>query len=166
MRRYLLICLTLVATVCFAQDQRPTGGRPSGSRIQTATRTVSKFSAMESNLFQALQDNNKAAAENILADDFESWTAEKIPPTPRSEWVQMSVGNLKSFRMHNMAVREFGDTSVVSFLLERTGAAANGKTMSPVLFIVDVWRGEKLAVRYASAPANPASFQSAPTGKE
>ena len=67
-----------------------------------------------------------------------------------------------------MAVHDFGDVSVVSFLLER-GGTQNGKPMSPVLFVVDVWQHDRdrLAVRYASAPpANPAPDEKKPTGEE
>jgi hypothetical protein len=65
-----------------------------------------------------------------------------------------------------MAVREFADVAVVSFLLERSGIV-NGKAMTPVLFIVDVWRknDDRLAVRYASAPASPVAEENQPTGK-
>lgn len=166
MKRSLLFFLILPALL-MAQDQRPTGGLPGGARSVTPTRTVTKYTALESNLFQALQESNRQGAENILAPDFESWSAEKIPPMPRGEWLQAYVGNLKSFNIRNMAVREFGDVAVVSFLLVRSGTLS-GKAMSPVLFIVDVWRqnGDKLAVRYASAPANPAGVESRPTGKE
>ncbi len=164
-RHILMICVVLLATVAFAQDKPPTGGRPSGGRTVTATRSVSKYTGLETRVFQALQGTDQAAAGALLTDDFESWAAEKLPPTPRADWLQTFVGNLKTFRLHNMAVHDYGEISVVSFLLERSGTV-NGKPMSPVLFIVDVWRGDKLAVRYASAPANPAPVQDAPTGKQ
>ncbi len=158
----LTIALLVLSVSLFAQDRAPSGGR-----TVTPTRTVAKYTALENNLFQAVEDDNRAGVENILAPDFEAWTAEKNPPTPRADWIQTFVGNLKSFRIRNMAVHEYGDVSVVSFLLDRTGAV-NGKAMSPVLFIVDVWRnqGDKLLVRYASAPANPASADVAPSGKQ
>lgn len=161
MRRLLVLSVALCA-LAVAQDQAPAGGR-----TQTMTRGVAKYTALENNLFQALQDNNRAGTENTLAPDFEAWAAEKLPPTPRADWMQAFVGNLKSFRIRNMAVHEYGDVSVVSFLLDRSGSV-NGKPMSPVLFIVDVWRnqGDKLLVRYASAPANPAAAESTPTGKQ
>lgn len=167
MKASLFLLSLLVATAVFAQDQPPTGGRPSGGRRVTATRTVTKYTALETNLFQALQENNRAGVDNILADDFEAWAAEKLPPVPRADWIGMFAGNLKSFRLRNMAVREFGDVAVVSFLLERSGTV-NGKAMTPVLYVVDVWRmnGDKLAVRYASAPASPAADEDKPTGKE
>lgn len=168
MKKSLLLILILsLPVLLMAQDQRPTGGLPGGARSITPTRTVTKYTALESNLFEALQENNKQGTENILAPDFESWSAEKIAPMPRGEWIQAYLGNLKSFKIRNMAVREFGDVAVVSFLLVRSGTL-NGKAMTPVLFIVDVWRqnGDKLTVRYASAPANPAGAGNRPTGKE
>lgn len=163
----LLILIVTLPALLLAQDQRPTGGLPGGARSITPTRTVTKYTALESNLFEALQENNKQGAENILDRDFESWSAEKVAPMPRSEWLQAYLGNLKSFNIRNMAVREFGDIAVVSFLLVRSGTL-RGRAMTPVLFIVDVWRqnGDKLAVRYASAPANPAGVDNRPTGKE
>ncbi len=167
MRKIFPLLLLILPALLLAQDQAPSGGRPGKGRILTPTRSVTKYTALEKNLFQALQENNRAGVENILTEDFEAWSAEKNPPTPRAEWVETFAGNLKSFRIHNMAVREFGDVAVVSFLLERTGMA-NGKAMSPVLFVVDVWqqKGDKLAVRYASSPANPAAQENKPTGKE
>lgn len=163
----LLPIVLLIPISLIAQDQPPTGGRPAGGRTVTPTRTVVKYTALEENLFQALQDNNAAGLDKILADNFEAWAAEKLPPTPRADWMKMFLGNLKTFRVRNMAVREFGDVAVVSFLLERTGDV-NGKPLSPVLFIVDVWKlsGDKLAVRYASAPADPAPDSTKPTGKD
>jgi hypothetical protein len=163
----LLPFVMLVPILLAAQDQPPTGGRPAAGRTVTPTRTVVKYTALEENLFQALQDNNAAGLDRILASDFEAWAAEKLSPTPRADWMKMFLGNLQTFRIRNMAVRQFGDVAVVSFLLYRTGEA-NGKPMSPVLFIVDVWRlsGDKLAVRYASAPANPAPESNKPSGKD
>lgn len=165
MKRAALIVILLASVFVSAQDQPPTGGRPSSGHTVVATRLVTKYMALERNLFQGLQDGNNPGLEHILATDFESWAAEKLPPTPRADWIHQFSGNLKTFQIHNMAVREFGDTSVVSFLLQRSGTM-NGKPMSPILFIVDVWRNDKLAVRYASAPANPAQLSSTPTGKE
>ena len=163
----LLILLGALPMLLVAQDQAPSGKPPDGSRIVAATSTVTKYTALEKNLFQGLQENNRAAIDTILAGDFESWTAEKIPPTPRGDWIQTFAGNLKSFRVHNMAVREFADVAVVSFLLERSGIV-NGKAMTPVLFIVDVWRknDDKLAVRYASVPESPAVLKNEPSGKQ
>ena len=163
-KNWLAILLVLPLSLA-AQDQAPTGGRPGGGRIQTATRSVTKYTHLEDNLFQALQDNNRAGLDNILAPDFEAWAAEKTSPAPREPWMQTFLGNLKSFRIRNMAVHDYAEVSVVSFLLERSGTQ-NGKPMTPVLFVVDVWKHDKLAVRYASSPANPAPDESRPTGKE
>lgn len=160
-----VIVLFAIATTVLAQDQPPTGGRPTRGRVQTTTRLVSKYMQAENKLFQALQGDNRAGLEKLLAPGFEAWTAEKTSPTPRDAWMQVFLGNLKSFRIRNMAVHDYGDLAVVSFLLDRSGAQ-NRKPMTPVLFVVDVWQHEKLAVRYASSPANPAPAEDKPTGKE
>jgi hypothetical protein len=121
---------------------------------------------LETKLFQTLQDNKDEEVDKILAPDFEAWAAEKTSPSPRDIWIKTFLGNLKSFRIQNMAVHDYGEVSIVSFLLDRSGTQ-NGKPMSPVLFIVDVWKhnGDKLAVRYTSSPASAAPPENRPTGK-
>ncbi len=151
LKRLIITTPVLVSLAVGAQAQPPAHG--SGM----LTRNANKYKDLETKLFEALQDDDRSTAEQILAQDYEAWAAEKLAPTARAEWMQAFLGNLKTFRIRNIAVRQFKDVSVVSFLLDRSGTA-NGKPMSPVLFIVDVWRnqGDQLLVRYASAPSSPA----------
>ncbi len=166
MKRLLLAVLMLAVTVV-AQDQPPTGGRPSGGRSVTPTRGVVKYKALERALLQAEQDKRADAARQMVADEFEIWSAEKNEPTPRELWEQsLGSSNISWFQIRNMAVRDFGKIAVVSFLMDRRGQA-NGKPITPTVFVVDVWdQGTgKLAVRYLSSPGKPAA-QLMPTGKE
>lgn len=164
----LFLAVLLCATAVVAQDKAPTGGRPSGERIETATRGVVRYQAMERKLLQAEQGKDVNALQELVSDDFEERSAEHNRPTPRDQWESLvKSGDLAWFQLRNMAVHEFGDIAVVSFLLDRRGQRA-GKSLAPTVFIVDVWRQSegKLAVRYVSSPGHPASPQLMPTGKE
>jgi hypothetical protein len=163
----LWLVVILLGIGAFAQDQAPTGGLPSGGRTETPTRGVIKYKALERALLQAQQDKRQDAVHQALADDFEIWSAEKNEPTPRELWEQsLTSSNISWFQIRNMAVRDFGSVAVVSFLLDRRGEA-NGKPVTPTVYVVDVWQQQtgKLAVRYVSAPGKPAA-QLMPTGKE
>jgi ketosteroid isomerase-like protein len=159
--------LLLCAVSVVAQDQPPTGGRPSGGRIETATRGVVRYRGLESALLQAEQNKEQDALNRFIADDFEVRSAESNQPTPREVWEQRAKSaNITWFKIRDMAVHEFGDIAVVSFLLDRRGEAG-GKAVPPTVFIVDVWRQAegKLAVRYVSTPGHPAGPRLMPTGK-
>jgi hypothetical protein len=118
--------------------------------------------AEERKLLAALQAKEKSAVDKILADDFDVWSSDKDSPTPREDWIEEHLGgSANAFRIRHMAVREFGDTAVVSFLLERSQPLRAN-------FIVDVWRQseDKLAVRYECTAGKAAKPKNAPTGKE
>jgi hypothetical protein len=150
----LLLAVLVLSVAALAQDQAPTGGRPTGGRTETPTRGVVKYKAMERALLQAQQDKQQDAISRLLADDFETWSAEKNEPTPRELWEQSAAAsNISWFQIRNMAVRDFGSVAIVSFLLDRRGEA-NGKPITPTVYVVDVWQqpGGRLSVRYMSVP--------------
>jgi len=155
----LLIAVLLLSIGVVAQDQAPTGGRPSGGRTETPTRGVVKYKALEKALLQAQQDKQQDAMSKLLADDFEVWSAEQNDPTPRELWEHnASSANISWFQIRNVAVRDFGTVAIVSFLLDRRGDA-NGKPITPTVYVVDVWNQQsgRLSVRYISAPGKPAA---------
>ncbi len=163
----LLVLVILLSIAAVAQDKAPTGGRPSGGRTETPTRGVVRYKAMERALLQAQQEKQQEKLSGMLADDFEVWSAEQTEPTPRELWEQnATASNITWFQIRNMAVRDFGSVAIVSFLLDRHGDA-NGKPVSPTVFVVDVWQQQtgKLMVRYQSGPGKPGA-QLLPTGKE
>src|SRR5512147_1893448 len=142
--------LVFCSLVSWAQDQPPKGGRPSGGRIETATRGVVRYRGLEKAILQAEQNKDEEALKRFVADDFEVRTAESNQPTPREVWEQgAKSANISWFQIRDMAVHEFGDVAVVSFLLDRRGEAG-GKAIPATVFVVDVWRPaeSKLAVRY------------------
>jgi ketosteroid isomerase-like protein len=164
----LLIAMLLCSVHVVAQDQPPTGGRPSGGRIETATRGVVRYKGLEKALVQAEQNKDGEALKRFLADDFEVRLAEQDEPVSREMWEQQGESaNISWFQIRSLAVHEFGDVAVVSFLLDRRGTVS-GKVVPPTVFVVDVWRQAqgRLAVRYVSTPGHPAGAKLMPTGKE
>jgi len=103
----------------------------------------------------ALREKNTSQIDRLLAADFEVWSAERSGPTSRHDWQEAAASN-PAARIRNLTVREFGETAVVSFLLE-SGATRRTAT-SKVLFVIDIWNATAgtLAVRYVSTPAAPA----------
>jgi ketosteroid isomerase-like protein len=160
----LALCLSLPAPV-HAQEA---AGRPSVTR----TRLVVLFSELETDCLKAIQRKDAAALQRRLHEDFQVWTPEPPgSPLPREEWLDSVLKGyeLRSFKLHQMAVRSFGETAVVSFVLH-TEAAAGGADKSGDSFVVDVWvqHGQDwlLSDRYVSeAPAAPGATSTKPTGK-
>ncbi len=151
-RKLILISALLIAFGCLAQD--PTGHGGGG----TLTRQASRYMALETALLQAQQDRNQNAASRLVGNDFEIWSAESADAMPREVWEQgWQDLNLTWFRIRNIAVREFGDTAVISFLLDRRGDR-RGRAIPATVYVVDVWQQQagKLAVRYLSTPGKPA----------
>jgi len=123
------------ATVLFAQQP---------GRIMTVTRGVTVFTNLEHQLDDALQARNEAALTRLLAANFEQRNATApSAPVPRADWLQHTS---RPAEISQMAVHEYGDVAVVSFLDAAQSA-----------FVVDVWKktGDdyQLSVRYASAAA-------------
>ena len=163
MRKLIVASVLFVSQFSIAQSQAPAAHGAGG----TLTRSASKYKDLETALLQAQQDKRQDDVNRMVDDDFEVWSAEKNEPTPRDVWVQgWMTGNSSWFQIRNVAVREFGDIAVVSFLLDRRGEMGD-KPVTPTVFVVDVWRQgtSKLVVRYVSSPGKPAP-QVIPTRKE
>jgi len=151
MRRFaaLVAVLTLLAapgaTRSFAADEK------AAARVPTVTRLVKLFSELEATLATTLQ-HDSVAAGRMLDPDFEL-RAGRAPgnPTPREDFLRRSLGQLNAYRIEQMAVHDYGDVAIVSFL---QAATASKKPGAPTdVFTVDVWKrsgdGWVLAVRYA-----------------
>lgn len=161
MRKLIVASVLFVTTLGIGQNQAPVPHGMGG----TLTRSADRYKGLETALLQAQQDKDQNSASRLLADDFEIWSAEQTDARPRELWVQgWTKTNLTWFRIRNITVREFGDTAIVSFLLDRRGDA-NGKPVAPTTFVVDVWQQQtgKLSVRYISVPGHP-TLQLVPAG--
>ena len=128
-------------------------------RVPTITRLVRDFLDLEARLLDAQRRGDRAALEQLLADDFELRVARRPgTPVPRAEWLDtvlrapLPAGESV---IEQMAVHEHAAAMIASFLLRRQHADTKGPS---TLFVVDTWvrAGERwtLATRYA-APVLP-----------
>lgn len=159
----ILLAFTLFS---FAQD--------SPHHVVTRTRTVALFSDLENQLVLALQHKDKAAIQSLIADDFEiRLSSDPNTPEPGDDWIanELPTYDLHGFRISDMAVHMYADTTAVVSMSALEDAAIHGKRSRENYFIVDVWTKSadnwKLAVRYA-APVEKkptASHDVKPSGK-
>ncbi len=121
-----------------------------GHGIVTMTRGMRVFGDAETALIAAMKARDTAALDKLVGPTFEQ-RAPDAPGTPlaRDEWVaQAAAAAAKSTGLQQMAVHDYGDLAVVSFLWTRQAPQASA-------FVVDVWqRGEPdkyvLVTRYFS----------------
>jgi hypothetical protein len=162
MKRLGLLPVVLLSAGMLAS---PLGAQPAGDaapgRIPTVTRLVKLFLELENALLTSVHEGVAGDVDKMLADDFEMRVA-SMPgnPTPRAEWIRQSLSRpASSFRIEQMAVHDFGDVCVVSFL--QAGIAGSRRDTAGDIFTTDVWKraGDswKLAVRYAG-PAGGRDF--------
>ena|SRR5947209_14348723 len=134
---------------------------PLAPKIMTATRQVTLFTGLEKQLLAGIQKKDQAALKGLLADDFEIWMPNG-DAIATEDWLPGVLGkfNLKSFRISQMSVRDFGDTAIVKFMRSQK-ADFQGKDESGEYFVVDVWRkaGDswQLSDRYVSKTGSAGS---------
>jgi hypothetical protein len=153
MKRIILPVVLLWASMAASPLGAQSAIDAASGRIPTLTRLVKLFLELEGALTTSLHEGNAASVDKTLADDFEMRVA-SMPgnPTPRAEWIKLALGKpAPAFRIEQMAVHDFGDVCVVSFL--QAGVAGDRREPARDIAIVDVWKraGDswKLAVRYA-----------------
>ena len=165
---HLFTIAALAATVVFAAAPAfaADAEAPIVKRIGTMTRGTKVFGDAEEALVAALKAKDAAALDRLVAPEFEQRT-QGAPgtPVPREDWIKQGPTDVaRSTGMRDMAVHDYGDVQVVSFVWMREPAQTSA-------FVVDVWQRKpgggdawQLATRYlsatpASAPrrkANPA----------
>jgi hypothetical protein len=124
--------------------------------VVSVTRLVMMFNTLEADLNVAAQQNNVEVIDKLLAPNFEMRVG-AMPgnPVPRAAWLrQMQSTQMTALMPAQMAVHDYDNVAVVSFLNKRSTSAGD-------IYIVDVWKKQalnwQLAVRYAS-PAGHADF--------
>ena len=158
MRNAFLLSLMLALLVGPGRGQQPAAG----TKVQTATRLVTLFTGLETQLMHAARQRNSAALDRLLGDDF-NVTAPAGEPIGRDDWAARFAA-VRSFRLGQLAARDLGSVVTVSFrLTEITRRGSTG------WFVVDLWRKDtdqwQLEARYqAPAAAMPATAK--PTGKQ
>lgn len=126
-------------------------------RIPSLTRLVQLFANLEATLSDAQAKGDAAILANLLGERFEMRIASRPgEPVPRAEWLKNSKSQGLIGQPEQLAVHDYGELAVASFLLKREPGHS-------AVFIVDVWRRTaetwKLDTRYvanASADVLPA----------
>jgi hypothetical protein len=131
-----------------------TASAQSGRAVPSPTRNVTIFTVLEKDLLDAVQRRDDAALDRIVAANFELRSA-PVPgvPTARAEslrqWQQLPAFQSS---IGQMAVHEYGDLMLVSFLWKIT--PVSGVSLPQGVFVVDTWKRAgadwQLAVRYAA----------------
>src|SRR5438105_4075730 len=115
MKRFLIFASLLLAAAGAAADAQPV---PSGRAVPSPTRNVTIFTGLENEWLDAVQKRDSEALNRLVADNFELRSAAAPGvPTARDESLKQWL-RLPPFQssIGQMAVHEYGDLMVVSFL--------------------------------------------------
>ena len=143
------------------------GPASSGIRKQigTPTRHVVIFTELETQLLDAATHKDRAKLDELLADDFQLWTAEHAAdPVDREQWIEMALASRdRAGLVRDVSVNVGSEMAIVSFVL-----ALKPGTSAKDMFLVDVWTRRadtwQLSARYACSI--PQQGPPRPTGKE
>ena len=96
--------------------------------------------ARSNELMSAVERQDRAALELIVADEFMLEVPGDTSFTPRAEWIDNAV-NMKweGSKFHNVKVRAFGEVAVVSSLLDFKVTTGIGIPISSDVQVTDVW---------------------------
>jgi hypothetical protein len=126
-----------------------------GGVAGAATRSVSRYLALERGLDEALVTRNDAVLATRVDPQFEFRTPASADVRDRDAWLHR-VAHARA-RVRDLTVKEDGEYAVVSFL-----ADAGGKTR----FVVDVWKGDVLISRSSAAAPEAPRAPKRPSGRE
>ncbi len=128
---------------------------PLSPRIITATRQVSIFTNLETEMLKAIQARDQAGLGNLVGDDCMIEMPDS-DPLPAADWISSVVSKdftLKSFQVRQVSALDQGDFVLVKYdrVQQATykGAPENGE-----FFVIDLWKKSgdswKLANRYVA----------------
>jgi ketosteroid isomerase-like protein len=140
---------------------------------------TAKFRALEEAWTAAIKSQDRASLEPFLRPEYSLTVARAGKPlgfTDRAEWLRNATTTyvIHEFQFHEIVVREYGDTAVVSSRYTQK-ATVNGRSRESEAFLTDIWvktgSAWQVSARYSSqlnpAPAAPASAPPATkTGSE
>jgi len=127
-------------------------------QIPAVTRLVQTYSDYEQRLAEAINRKDTGEIDRLVAPDFELRSAKNIGvPIPRADWLAQSLKERPStISIGQMAVHDYGNIRVVSFVMKPTGAYRR----EPAIAVVDVWmqsaESSILKTRYATIQTVPA----------
>lgn len=147
--------LMILAGILLAANVSAAGqAAPSGRGVQLPTRNVMIFSELENAWLDAVQKRDMKAIDKLVANNYELRNgASPGVPTAREESLKQSLQQPPfQSKIGQMAVHEFGDLMLVSFLWKID--APKGSDLAQNVFVVDTWKrtadGWQVVVRYAS----------------
>ena len=165
-----LLMIVFVAAACLgalAQPAMPPGVH--GTTSGLATRSVSNYLDLERGLLESLQAGDRGAALRKLAPDFTFRSDADIDEVDAKVWLDDETRHpIETANVRNLAVREFGEVAVVSFLLDVRRAARSKAATPSTLYVVDVWQQNppELMARYAAQPRHALPVPARPSGRE
>lgn len=166
MKKFCFVCL--LSFCVLIEGSFAAQGEATLGRISTVTRLVQNFMGLETTLLDAQLKGDAAGMGALLTDNFEM-RIDVMPgePIPRAEWLNRVLEQRRAGQPEQMAVHDYGDIAIVSFLLKTEGKTKQAKPNA--IFIVDIWKRSnenwKLATRYA-ASASPLSIPGAPLKRQ
>ncbi len=144
-RAAVIVLTCLAAPAAQAQQAR--------SQPPVLTRLVQFYSDAEQRLAAAINRKDTGEIGRLVADDFELRSAANIgTPVPRADWIAQSFKEAPlAISITQMAVHEYGDVRIVSFIMTRTDPSHRAASFA----VIDVWTQSAdtsvLRVRYAAA---------------
>ncbi len=127
-----LLLIISVASAVFSQD--PNNATPEYSAAQQELITLSE------QWMQALEEKDQTTLERFLTNDFYISAPGEFDKTERSEWLknglEMDWNNLS---YHNFKVDIYGDTAVVTALLDFKVTTKRGIPISTNSQVTDIW---------------------------
>jgi hypothetical protein len=140
----LVLCAAALTSQVQAQTVR--------TQIPVVTRLVQIYADHERRLADAINRKDSGEIDRLVADDFELRSANNIGvATPRADWIAQSLKEPSApMSIGQMAVHDYGDIRIVSFVMTRAAAAGRRRGIA----VVDVWMqsgdSSVLKIRYAA----------------
>ena len=160
------LVLALLSLATAAQSRLPPGVDGPGAGL--ATRSVSQYLALERQLIESFRQADRTLVLQQLAETFEFRSASTPEAMSGVEWIESEWRDrLDAGAVRELSVREFGDTAVVSFLLDQR-RVVKGRKLASTLYIVDVWSQSprRLEARYVSNTRPGGPIPARPSGRE
>ena len=103
--------------------------RGAGPAAGTATRAVAHYLDLERGLADAVAAGDEAAVMQRLAGDFESRPAGTLDPVEAGPWMRNEFARRTPARVRDLAVREAGTATIVSFVRDLGGHRLEANTL-------------------------------------
>lgn len=130
--RPVAVCLLMPVLAFAAQEVPP---------AQQTSNAEQELIGLSTELMKAVERQDRAALERLVSDDFLLESPGDAGESVRKvTWIENAVGmKWENFEFHNFRVRVYGDTAVVTFLLDFKVMTEAGMPIGSDAQITDVW---------------------------